>query len=141
MFPSSAARTAASRLATRVLVSSSSRAPSVAAASVAQQPSLMAVRYFASVSANEYVMSTFLPPAEVQERILTVVKNFDKVDPTKVTATSKFSEDLGLDSLDAVEMVMAIEDEFAIEIPDAEADRIASVSDAVEYVAGHPMAK
>jgi NADH dehydrogenase (ubiquinone) 1 alpha/beta subcomplex 1 len=70
-----------------------------------------------------------------------VVKNFDKVDPTKVTATSKFSEDLGLDSLDAVEMVMAIEDEFAIEIPDAEADRIASVSDAVEYVAGHPMAK
>jgi hypothetical protein len=56
MFPSSAARTAASRLATRVLVSSSSRAPSVAAASVAQQPSLMAVRFFASVSANNYVM-------------------------------------------------------------------------------------
>ncbi len=87
------------------------------------------------------VKSTFLPPAEVQERILTVIKNFDKVDPTKVHPTSKFSEDLGLDSLDAVEVVMAIEDEFAIEIPDAEADRIASVGDAVEYVAGHPMAK
>ncbi len=85
--------------------------------------------------------STFLPTAEVQERILTVIKNFDKVDPSKVHPTSKFGEDLGLDSLDAVEVVMAIEDEFAIEIPDAEADRIASVSDAVEYVAGHPMAK
>ena len=49
--------------------------------------------------------------------------------------------DLGLDSLDAVEVVMAIEDEFAIEIPDAEADKIASVSDAIEYISAHPMAK
>lgn len=87
------------------------------------------------------IKQTFLNPAEVQERIITVVKNFDKVDPAKVSATSKFGDDLGLDSLDAVEVVMAIEDEFAIEIPDAEADRIASVGDAVEYVAAHPMAK
>lgn len=84
---------------------------------------------------------TFLNPAEVQDRIISVVKNFDKVDPAKVTSTSKFGDDLGLDSLDSVEVVMAIEDEFAIEIPDAEADRIASVGDAVEYVAAHPMAK
>ena len=84
---------------------------------------------------------TFLPPAEVQERVLTVIKNFDKVDPSKVQPTSKFGDDLGLDSLDSVEVVMAIEDEFAIEIPDAEADRIAGVGDAVEYIAAHPMAK
>lgn len=84
---------------------------------------------------------TFLNPAEVQERIITVVKNFDKCDPAKVKSDSKFAEDLGLDSLDAVEVVMAIEDEFAIEIPDAEADRIASIGDAVEYIAAHPMAK
>ena len=75
------------------------------------------------------------------DRIVTVVKNFDKVDPDKVTPTSKFAEDLGLDSLDGVEVVMAIEDEFAVEIPDAEADKILSVGDAVEYIAGHPMAK
>ena len=85
--------------------------------------------------------STFLNPAEVQERIISVVKNFDKCDPAKVKGDSKFADDLGLDSLDAVEVVMAIEDEFAIEIPDAEADRIASVGDAVEYIAAHPMAK
>lgn len=75
------------------------------------------------------------------DRIVTVVKNFDKVDPDKVTPASKFADDLGLDSLDGVEVVMAIEDEFAVEIPDAEADKILSIADAVEYIVGHPMAK
>ena len=70
-----------------------------------------------------------------------VVKNFDKVDPAKVHALSKFADDLGLDSLDSVEVVMAIEDEFAIEIPDAEADKITGIELAVEYIASHPMAK
>jgi len=70
-----------------------------------------------------------------------VVKAFDKVEASSVTPTSKFSTDLGLDSLDAVEVVMAIEDEFAIEIPDVEADKIASVEDAVNYIASHPQAK
>jgi NADH dehydrogenase (ubiquinone) 1 alpha/beta subcomplex 1 len=70
-----------------------------------------------------------------------VVKNFDQVDPSKVSPETKFSEDLGLDSLDVVEVVMAIEDEFAIEIPDQEADKITSIADAIEYIASHPMAK
>eukprot|EP00581_Thalassiosira_minuscula_P010263 CAMPEP_0183709950 /NCGR_PEP_ID=MMETSP0737-20130205/5868_1 /TAXON_ID=385413 /ORGANISM="Thalassiosira miniscula, Strain CCMP1093" /LENGTH=124 /DNA_ID=CAMNT_0025938169 /DNA_START=81 /DNA_END=455 /DNA_ORIENTATION=- len=122
---SSAARTAASRFATQASRAALSR-------NVVQPTSMMAVRSFAS---------TFLPPAEVQERILSVIKNFDKVDPSKVSPTSKFGEDLGLDSLDVVEVVMAVEDEFAVEIPDAEADRIASVGDAVEYISAHPMAK
>ena len=78
---------------------------------------------------------------EVTDRIVTVVKNFDQVDPSKVTPETKFSEDLGLDSLDIVEVVMAIEDEFAIEIPDQEADKISSIADAVEYISSHPMAK
>ncbi|KAL7452419.1 hypothetical protein ACHAWC_004143 [Mediolabrus comicus] len=121
---SSAARTFISRAA----VSASSRG---AVNRLSVQPSMMAARFG----------STFLNPAEVQERIISVVKNFDKCDPAKVKGDSKFADDLGLDSLDAVEVVMAIEDEFAIEIPDAEADRIASVGDAVEYIAAHPMAK
>ena len=58
-----------------------------------------------------------------------------------MTATSRFREDLDLDSLDAVEVVMAIEEEFGIEIPDSEADKIFSVADAVAYVSNHPMAK
>lgn len=69
------------------------------------------------------------------------MKNFDQIDPSKVTPETKFADDLGLDSLDIVEVVMAIEDEFAIEIPDQEADKIASISDAIEYISSHPMAK
>lgn len=65
----------------------------------------------------------------------------NQVDASKLSATSKFKEDLDLDSLDAVEIVMAIEEEFCIEIPDAEADKILSIPDAITYIAGHPMAK
>lgn len=83
----------------------------------------------------------FLDRNEVTERIVGVVKNFDQVDPNKVSAETKFSEDLGLDSLDIVEVVMAIEDEFAIEIPDQEADKISTIQDAVDYISVHPMAK
>jgi NADH dehydrogenase (ubiquinone) 1 alpha/beta subcomplex 1, acyl-carrier protein len=72
---------------------------------------------------------------------MSVVKNFDQVDAAKVTPETNFMKDLGLDSLDIVEVVMAIEDEFAIEIPDQEADKIASISDAVAYISSHPMAK
>ncbi|KAL8713866.1 MAG: hypothetical protein Q9220_002011 [cf. Caloplaca sp. 1 TL-2023] len=57
-----------------------------------------------------------------------LLKGFDKVtDQTKVSGVSHFSNDLGLDSLDTVEVVMAIEEEFSIEIPDKEADAIHSI--------------
>ena len=72
---------------------------------------------------------------EVAARVVSVVKNFAKVDASKVTATSAFAGDLGLDSLDTVEVVMAMEEEFAVEIPDAEADKIQSIPEAVSYLA------
>lgn len=53
----------------------------------------------------------------------------------QLSPTASFTQDLGLDSLDAVEVVMAIEEEFAIEIPDEEADAIESVGQAIEYIA------
>lgn len=59
----------------------------------------------------------------------------------QVTPEADFSKDLGLDSLDTVEVVMAFEEEFCVEIPDAEADRILSTSDAIKYISGHPQAK
>ncbi|KAI2602875.1 acyl carrier protein [Hypoxylon fragiforme] len=76
---------------------------------------------------------------EVESRIMEILKGFDKVnDPSNIKPTSHFSNDLGLDSLDTVEVVMAIEEEFSIEIPDKDADAIHSVNQAVEYILSQP---
>ena len=58
----------------------------------------------------------------------------------QVTPSVSF-KDLGLDSLDTVEVVMAYEEEFGIEIPDSEADKIKSTADAIAFIAAHPQAK
>mmetsp|Transcript_1215 Transcript_1215/g.2329 ORF Transcript_1215/g.2329 Transcript_1215/m.2329 type:complete len:152 (-) Transcript_1215:501-956(-) len=86
-------------------------------------------------------VGSYLDRAAVTDRVISVVKNFQKVDPAKVSPTSHFINDLGLDSLDVVEVVMAFEDEFMIEIPDSEAEKIASVAEAINYIASHPQAK
>lgn len=59
----------------------------------------------------------------------------------QVTPNAHFQNDLGLDSLDTVEIVMALEEEFAFEIPDNEADKISSIDLAVAFIASHPQAK
>ncbi|XP_031126552.1 acyl carrier protein 1, mitochondrial-like [Ipomoea triloba] len=81
-----------------------------------------------------------LSKEEVAGRVLDVVKTFPKVDPSKVTPDVHFQKDLGLDSLDNVEIVMALEEEFKLEIPDKEAVRIDSCTLAIEYIYNHPMA-
>mmetsp|Transcript_16429 Transcript_16429/g.20311 ORF Transcript_16429/g.20311 Transcript_16429/m.20311 type:complete len:146 (-) Transcript_16429:211-648(-) len=90
---------------------------------------------------RNFAASTFLPVEEVTERVMNVVKAFEKVDEGKVTPTSHFANDLGLDSLDAVEVVMAFEEEFVIEIPDAEAEKILTCEDAIKFISAHPQAK
>ncbi|KAL7319481.1 mitochondrial acyl carrier protein [Mucor circinelloides] len=106
-----------------ILLNTAAKAASIRAAS------LMAARFY-SVSASD-----------AQTRVLDVVKGFEKVDPSKVTIDSVFVKDLGLDSLDAVEVVMAIEEEFSVEIPDKDADEIKSVKQAIEYITKHPNAQ
>ncbi|KNA04496.1 hypothetical protein SOVF_199180 [Spinacia oleracea] len=97
--------------------------------------------FFSRRNFSDEVRGSFLDKSEVSDRVITVVKNFQKVDPSKVTPNAHFQNDLGLDSLDAVEIVMALEEEFRFEIPDNEADKINSISMAVDFIASHPQAK
>ncbi|KAK2633338.1 hypothetical protein Ddye_004725 [Dipteronia dyeriana] len=90
---------------------------------------------------TEEIRGSFLDKSEVSDRVVSVVKNFQKVDPSKVTPNAHFQNDLGLDSLDTVEIVMALEEEFGFEIPDNEADKISSINLAVDFIASHPRAK
>jgi acyl carrier protein len=59
------------------------------------------------------------------------------VNPDEVKPESKFVEDLGADSLDVVEMIMALEEKFEIEIPDSEAEKIQTVQDVIDYIEKH----
>lgn len=70
----------------------------------------------------------------VFERVKKVVVDQLSVDEALVTANASFTADLGADSLDTVELVMAFEEEFGTEIPDEEAEKIATVQDAVNYI-------
>lgn len=70
----------------------------------------------------------------VEERVKEIIVEQLGVDASQVTENAKFVEDLGADSLDTVELVMALEEEFSLEIPDEDAEKIASVGDAVRYI-------
>ncbi|MEK7476469.1 MAG: acyl carrier protein [Candidatus Coatesbacteria bacterium] len=70
----------------------------------------------------------------VEEKVKEIIVDQLGVDASKVTETAKFVEDLGADSLDTVELVMAFEEEFDIEIPDEDAEKIRSVNEATDYV-------
>ncbi|KAI0016338.1 acyl carrier protein [Xylariomycetidae sp. FL0641] len=129
MFRTALLRTAvsASRFAARPVARS---APVVVARAAAFAPAPR----IATVSAvRMYSASSGLQKSEVEQRIMGILAGFDKVTPT-----AHFSNDLGLDSLDTVEVVMAIEEEFSIEIPDKDADAIHSVNQAVEYILNQP---
>ena len=68
------------------------------------------------------------------EKVREIVARELKIDPEKITLDSAFVDDLGADSLDMVELVMALEDEFGISISDEEAQTIRKIRDAVEYI-------
>ncbi|HEX3943526.1 MAG TPA: acyl carrier protein [Rhizomicrobium sp.] len=72
--------------------------------------------------------------SDTAERVKKIVVEHLNVDPDKVAENASFIEDLGADSLDTVELVMAFEEEFGIEIPDDAAESIVTVGDAVKYI-------
>jgi len=79
--------------------------------------------------------------ASVEERVKQIIVEQLGVDEGEVTPTASFVDDLGADSLDTVELVMAFEEAFGIEIPDEDAEKIATVKDAIDYIDKHASAK
>ena len=72
----------------------------------------------------------------VEEKVKEIIVDQLGVDEKQVNSEASFIDDLGADSLDTVELVMALEEEFDIEIPDEDAEKIASVENAVDYIKG-----
>lgn len=75
--------------------------------------------------------------SSIDERVKKIVVEQLGVKEDEVTTQASFVEDLGADSLDTVELVMALEEEFECEIPDEEAEKITTVAEAVAYVSAH----
>jgi acyl carrier protein len=73
----------------------------------------------------------------VADKVKSIIVEQLGVDEEEVTVDASFTDDLGADSLDIVELVMAFEEEFGIEIPDEEAEKISKVREAVEYIEKH----
>ena len=71
---------------------------------------------------------------EVFEKVKEIIVEQLQVTDTSVTLEASFIDDLGADSLDLVELIMALEEEFDIEIPDADAEKVTTVNDVVEYI-------
>ena len=74
---------------------------------------------------------------DIAERVKKIVVEHLGVDETKVTESASFIDDLGADSLDTVELVMAFEEEFGCEIPDDAAEKIVTVKDATDFIQEH----
>lgn len=75
--------------------------------------------------------------ASIEERVKKIIVDQLGVDEAEVTPGAKFIDDLGADSLDTVELVMALEEEFGVEIPDEDAEKITTVKHALSYIQEH----
>jgi acyl carrier protein len=75
--------------------------------------------------------------ADIEQKVKDIIINELGVEAEKVTPEASFVEDLGADSLDTVELVMAFEEEFGMEIPDEEAEKLQTVGDAINYITSH----
>jgi acyl carrier protein len=73
----------------------------------------------------------------VEEKVKEIIVDQLGVDDKQVNAEASFIDDLGADSLDTVELVMALEEEFDVEIPDEDAEKITTVQNAIDYIKGH----
>ena len=72
-----------------------------------------------------------------KDKVLGIIASQLQIDADQVTPDASFMDDLGADSLDTVELIMALEEEFDIELPDSDAEKIRTVQDAIDYMNAH----
>lgn len=82
-------------------------------------------------------MKAAMSSDEVFEKVKSIIVEQLGVTDTSVTMEASFIDDLGADSLDIVELIMALEEEFDIEIPDSDAEKVVTVGDVVDYIKDH----
>ncbi|KPU78068.1 uncharacterized protein Dana_GF24455, isoform D [Drosophila ananassae] len=114
----------------------------IASAAVVQTHARMMHRItmpaIASQMSQNFVARNYSAKSTIEDikfRVLKVVSAYDKVTADKLNVESHFINDLGLDSLDHVEVIMAMEDEFGFEIPDSDAEKLLKPADIIKYVA------
>ncbi|QLQ79909.1 hypothetical protein HG537_0C05580 [Torulaspora globosa] len=105
------------------------------------QPLVAKNAYISVLRPIRFYSAASVDKKEITNRVIDVIKAFDKTAAaSEVTPQTYFHKDLGLDSLDTVELLVAIEEEFDIEIPDKIADELKSVGETVDYIASNPEA-
>ena len=77
----------------------------------------------------------------IEQRVKEIIVNQLNVNEEQITPEASFLDDLGADSLDTVELIMAFEEEFGIEIPDEDAEKITRVKEAIDYIEAHAKTK
>ena len=84
-----------------------------------------------------FINLNFIIMENVKETVVSIIVDKLGVNPEDVVETASFTNDLGADSLDTVELIMAFEEEFGLEIPDADAEKISTVGDVLNYIESH----
>merc|ERR1712046_531530 len=115
----------------QALVEQATPRESLASLLLAANPSLAAAR---AATAKPWQRARFVVMDEVEEKVKGIIAEQLGVDAEKVTPAASFTEDLGADSLDAVELIMALEEAFDIEIPDEEAEKMGTPGDCVTAI-------
>ena len=128
-----AVRNTLPRLSTAAFVHHNGRSKHLRSQSQMPQPPVLKTLF--AQPARAYSEKPQLTLDMLQQRILLVLRLYDKIDPEKLSLDSHFMNDLGLDSLDQVEIIMAMEDEFGFEIPDADSETLMRPRDIVQYIA------
>jgi acyl carrier protein len=95
---------------------------------------ILAASWFKPLTTQPNRERFFMADKSIEEKVKDIIVEQLGVNPEQVTPTASFIEDLGADSLDIVELVMAFEEEFSVEVPDEDAEKLQTVGDVIKYI-------